>query len=80
MLRIGAKSKLSPQEVLERARKFFGESYGLKLRESSEDGAAFEGGGGGIIVNVSPEGRGSSVDIESREWDYQAKEFLRQIK
>jgi hypothetical protein len=80
MLRIGAKSKLSPQEVLERARKFFGESQGLKLRESSEDGAAFEGGGGGIIVNVSPAGRGSSVDIESREWDYQAKEFLRQIK
>jgi hypothetical protein len=79
MLRIGAQSKLSPQEMLERARKFFGESLGLKLRESSEDGAAFEGGGGGVIVNVSPDGQGSAVDIESHEWDYQVKEFLRQI-
>jgi hypothetical protein len=80
MLRIEAKSKLVPQEVIERAKKFFGGGYGLTVRESSADGAAFEGGGGGVIVNVSPEGKGSSVEIESHEWDYQAKEFLRKIK
>jgi hypothetical protein len=80
MLRIGATSKLVPQEVVERAKKFFGEGYGLKERESSADGAAFEGGGGGVIINVVPDDKGSSVEIESHEWDYQTKEFLRQIK
>jgi len=80
VLRIGATSKLVPQEVIERAKKFFGVGYGLKVRESSDDGAAFEGGGGGVVINVVPEGKGSSVEIESHEWDYQTKEFLRQIK
>jgi hypothetical protein len=80
VLRIGANSKHSPQEVIERAKKFFGEGYGLKLSESSEVGASFEGGGGGVIVSAIPEGTGSSVDLESHEWDYQVKEFLGQIK
>jgi hypothetical protein len=80
VLRIEAASKLVPQEVIERAKKFFEGGYGLKVRESSADGAAFEGGGGGVVINVVPDGKGSTVEIESHEWDYQAKEFLRQIK
>ena len=81
MLRIEVKSKLSPKEAVERAVKFFGPAgYGMKVRESSEDGAAFEGGGGGVVVNASPEKKGSSVEIESHEWDFQAKEFIRKIK
>ncbi len=81
MLRIEAKTKLGSQEVVARAIKFFGPGgYGLKVRESSDDGAAFEGGGGGIVVNIRPEEKGSTVEVESHEWDYQAKEFLRQIK
>jgi hypothetical protein len=81
MLRIEAKTKLSPAEVVKRATKFFGPGgYGLKLKESSGDGAAFEGGGGGVVVNVRLEEKGSTVEVESHEWDYQAKEFLRKIK
>lgn len=81
MLRIEIKSKLSPKEAVERAVKFFGPGgYGLKVRESSEDGAAFEGGGGGVVVNATPDKKGATVEIESHEWDYQAKEFIRQIR
>jgi hypothetical protein len=81
MLRMEVKSRLSPREAIERAVKFFGPAgYGMKVRESSEDGAAFEGGGGGVVVNASPNQKGSTVEIESQEWDFQAKEFLRQIK
>ena len=81
MLRIKAKTKLSPKQAVERAIKFFGPGgYGLKVRESSEDGAAFEGGGGGVIVNARLDAKGATVEIESHEWDFQAKEFLRKIK
>jgi len=81
MLRIEAKTKLSPKQAVERAIKFFGPGgYGLKVRESSEDGAAFEGGGGGVIVNVRLAEKGATVEVESHEWDFQAKEFLRKIK
>jgi hypothetical protein len=81
MIRIEAKSKLTPKQAVDRAIKFFGPTgYGLKIRESSDDGAAFEGGGGGIVVNVRPDGKGSTIEIESHEWDYQAKQFLGEIK
>jgi hypothetical protein len=81
LLRIEVQTKLSPEKAVARAIKFFGPGgYGLKVRESSEDGAAFEGGGGGVVVNISLDAKGSKVEVESHEWDYQAKEFIRQIK
>jgi hypothetical protein len=52
----------------------------LKVRESCDNSATFEGGGGGVAVNACPDQKGATVEIESREWDYQAKEFIRQIR
>jgi len=81
MLRLSTTSKLSPAEAIKRAVKFFGPGgYGLEVRETSDDGASFEGGGGGVVVNARAEGKKTSVELTSREWDYQVKEFLRQIK
>ncbi|MCX7912311.1 MAG: hypothetical protein N2506_05045 [Dehalococcoidales bacterium] len=80
MLRLGTKSKLKPGEVVKRAVKFFGPGgYGLKVVEENECCVAFEGGGGGVRVSAAAEGKGSNVDLESVEWDYQAKEFIRSI-
>jgi hypothetical protein len=81
MLSIEAMSKLTPEEAIKRAVKFFGPGgYGLKIKEEASTYAEFEGGGGGVAVNASAQGKGSRVEIESREWDYQAKEFLQKIK
>jgi hypothetical protein len=82
MLNIETKSKLKPEEAIKRAIKFFGpEGYGLKQKdEAAPCCVEFEGGGGGVAVTASPEGKGSKVVMESREWDYQVKEFIRQIK
>jgi len=81
MMTISGKSKLSGDEVVKRAVKYFGPGgYGLKVLEEGNCCATFEGGGGGVHVSVTEEKKGSTVDVESREWDFQVNEFLRKIK
>jgi hypothetical protein len=81
MLKLSTKSKLSPAEVIKRAVKYFGpEGYGLKVEEKDNCYAYFEGGGGGVRVSASEQKKGSTVDLESVEWDYQVKEFLQKVK
>lgn len=38
------------------------------------------GCGGGVNVAACTEEKGTSVELESREWDYQVKEFIRKIR
>jgi hypothetical protein len=68
---------------------------GLEVKEQGEDCATFEGGGGHVFVQVCEkgpalsgvegpvlsgvEGIGSEVDLETREWDYQVKQFMGKI-
>ncbi len=81
MLKLSTKSKHSPDEVMKRAVKFFGpEGYGLKVSEEGNCCATFEGGGGGVYISVKEEKKGSTVDLESREWDYQVQEFSRKVR
>ena len=80
MLKISKESKLKPQEVIKRAVNFFGpKGYGLELKEEDNCNAYFEGGGGSVRVSAATGKKGSSVDIESVEWDYQAKQFFDKI-
>ena len=80
MLTIAAKTKLKPGEVLKKAVDFFGpKGYKLKVTEQTADFASFEGGGGGVGVSASIEGKQTSVELTSREWDYQVKEFIGKI-
>jgi hypothetical protein len=80
MMKISAKSKHTPEEVIKRAVKYFGpEGYGLKVVDQDECCASFEGGGGGVSITASKEKKGSTVDLESREWDFQSRQFLKKI-
>jgi hypothetical protein len=80
MIRVAAKSKLKPDELIKRAVKFFGPGgYGLGIKEQTSNYVCLEGGGGVVEVIASAEGKGASVELISREWDYQAKEFLGKI-
>lgn len=80
MLKIATKTKLSPEEAVKRAVEFFGpDGYGLEIKNQSPDCAYFEGGGGGVEVTACAEEKRTSVVLESREWDYQVKEFIRKI-
>ena len=80
MIRIGKESKLVSSKVIEKAVVFFGPGgLGLEVKERAECCARFEGGGGFVFVQAVERDKGSDVDVESREWDYQVKEFLHKI-
>jgi hypothetical protein len=80
MLKIATKTKLSPEEAIKRAVEFFGPGgHGMEVKEQSTECAYFEGGGGGVEVTGCAEEKETSVELLSREWDYQVKEFIRKI-
>lgn len=80
MIRMSVKTRLRPEEVVRRAVNFFGlGGHGLKVTNESPGYVCLEGGGGGVEVIASGEAKGASVELVSREWDYQAKEFLDNI-
>jgi hypothetical protein len=81
MINLEVKSKLNPEEVVKRAVNFFGpKGYGLEVKEQSESCAYFEGGGGGIEVTACIKENETSVELQSREWDFQVKEFINKIR
>ena len=81
MLKLNVRTNLQPKEVVKDAVEFFGPGgYGLKVTEESDTCAYFQGGGGGIAVTVCTDDKGTSVDLETREWEYQVKKFARKIK
>ncbi|MFH1383150.1 MAG: hypothetical protein ABIH70_09725 [Chloroflexota bacterium] len=81
MLKIASKTKLKPEQVIKKAVEFFGPSGNkLKVTEQSEACVSFEGMGGMVRVDVCPQGKLTEVVMETREFEYQAKEFLQKIK
>jgi hypothetical protein len=75
-MRYGTETNLEPSEVLDMAEEYFGEG-GLGLDITSRDDCCISlvGGGGHVTVTVT-EGEKTAVDLETREWDYQVKEFM----
>ncbi|KON30964.1 hypothetical protein AC482_02425 [miscellaneous Crenarchaeota group-15 archaeon DG-45] len=76
MGRYGKKTRLNPPEVIERAIRHFGEGgLGLEMVERTQEMVCFEGGGGHVTITAC-ENDGTDVDLETREWDYQVREFM----
>jgi len=81
MLKLSIRTKVRPGEVVKRALEFFGPGgYGLKVVEQNDTCASFEGGGGGVFITAHTDEKGTSVELETREWEYQVKEFAQRIK
>ncbi len=81
MLSMNKQSKLTPEEVIRRANSFFGaRGLGLKVEEEDKCNIYFEGGGGSVRITAATSPKGSSVDIETREWEAQAKNFMAALK
>ena len=81
MLNLNVRTKMKPEEVVKKAVKYFGPGgYKMKVVQQTENGAEFEGGGGGVRVTARTDDKGTSVDLETREWEYQVTEFARQFK
>jgi len=70
-----------PQEVLQRAREFFGqggEGLGLALSAEQPGRLEFSGGGGQVTVAVETDTQ-PAVHVTAREWDYHAERFIREV-
>jgi hypothetical protein len=77
MLRISKQTHLTSEQVLDRAAEFFGPNgHGLDEKDRDSCCISFEGGGGFVTVTVSEQADSRSVEIETREHEYQAKAFL----
>jgi hypothetical protein len=79
MMRYEVTTSLTPEEVIEDAIAYFGPgSTGLEVSSRTVQGVVLQGGGGYVAVRVQP-GDKTTVDIETREWDYPVHQFMARI-
>jgi hypothetical protein len=77
MLRISKSSRLDTDEIISMASGYFGEDgEGLDETERGPCCISFSGGGGHVTVMVVEEANKREVEVETREFEYQAKKFL----
>ena len=80
MIKIAKQTRLTPEQVIDRASKFFGKNgEGLEEKERNPCCISFEGGGGYVSISINEEEKNRIVDVETREFEYQAKQFLVKI-
>lgn len=80
-MRYGTETKLTAEEVLDRAREYFGIGGELGLPEASTQSGSvtFCGAGGFVNVTAANVDGITDVTILSREFDYWAERFLRKL-
>jgi hypothetical protein len=76
--RYGKKTRLGSLDVIQQAIIFFRDGNGMEIVKQEDEVVCFEGGGGHVTVTVC-EGKMTDVEIVTREWDYQVKEFMREL-
>ncbi len=80
MARYSVETKLCPEDAIKKAVAHFGEGgLGLKADEQGPCCTYFEGGGGHVRVTASAGKKRTAVELETREWDFHVKRFMRQI-
>ena len=80
MARYGKESKFKPLQVLKKAVGFFGPGgVGLGVKAQGPTKVYFEGGGGHVFILARVSEKGSDVELETREWDYQVQQFMGEI-
>ena len=80
MIRMAKQTHLEPEEIIARAVEFFGEKgERLKERERGQCCVYFEGGGGYVAISIAEKSKKSNLDIETREYEYQVRRFLKTI-
>ncbi len=77
MIRISKQTRITPEEIIAKASDYFGaKGEGLAEKDRNRCCITFEGAGGYVTVSVVEENERRIVDVETREFEYQAKQFL----
>ena len=80
LMRYQVTTSLTPREALEQALADFGPGgLGLQLTSQTNLSVVFQGGGGHIAVTAQP-GAETTLELETREWDYAVKQFMAQVQ
>jgi len=74
-----ARSKLSPEQIFQRAETYFGSEYGLKCTKQTEETRYFEGGGGFVDLRAVEKENVTNIELSGREWTFEIERFLRSI-
>jgi hypothetical protein len=81
VIKIAKQTRSTPEEVIDRASKFFGNGGAvLEEKERNPCCISFEGGGGYVSISISDEEKQRVVEVESREYEYQVKRFLETLQ
>ena len=79
-MRYQVTTPLTPGEALEQALADFGPGgLGLQLTSQTNLNVVFQGGGGYIAVTAQP-GAETTLELETREWDYGVKQFMARVQ
>src|SRR4029434_686671 len=79
-MRYQTTTELTPRQALEQALADFGPGgLGLQITSQTNLSLVFQGGGGHIAVTEEP-GAQSTLDIETREWDYGVQQFMARVQ
>jgi hypothetical protein len=75
-MRYEVTTKLTPQEALARAIAYFGPGgQGLAIMSQGDLSLVFQGGGGHVAITAQP-GDKTTLELETREWDYAVRQFM----
>jgi hypothetical protein len=70
----------TPREALEQALADFGPGgLGLHMTSQTNLSVGFQGGGGYIVVTAQP-GTKTTLELETREWDYAVQRFMARVQ
>ena len=73
-------TKLSPQAAMAYAKDYFGpQGIGLEVTDEHETCVIFLGGGGHVSVVACPGAKKTTLQLETREWDYPVRQFMTQV-
>lgn len=80
-MRYGIQTRLAQNEVLDRACAYFGPGgeVGLPLTQRELRSVTFAADIGSVTISVEPTNDGTDVTILSREFDYWAERFMREL-
>jgi hypothetical protein len=78
-MRYEVATELTPRQALERALAEFGPGgLGLQMTSQANLGLVFQGGGGYIAITAQP-GATTTLELETREWDYAVQQFMARV-
>ena len=78
-MRYQVSTSLSHDEVLEQAVAFFGpKGVGLTMTSQTRYGAILQGGGGHVSIAIQP-GEPTTIELETRQWDYPVQQFMHRV-